>query len=145
MFSTLFDAIRARTVWLVSPASTLAALAIASVVAKAVVLVLESHEKSNSIIAPKEAYGPESTSSVLNRSIFFWLNRVVWNVAVATGAYWYHHYRVLTMIRGCLVSAIGWQTLRINIYAMSDPKAPVTLMSTDVKRILFGLRSFHEF
>ncbi|KAM4057712.1 reverse transcriptase (RNA-dependent DNA polymerase) [Hirsutella rhossiliensis] len=191
MFSTLFDAIRARTVWLVSPASTLAALAIASVVAKAVVLVLESHEKSNSIIAPKEAYGPESTSSVLNRSIFFWLNRVVWNddldlsrlpfprclgkfeveakklrmhaspfrhlevantqdtlaavllhnlieylgqasipeteavVAVATGAYWYHHYRVLTMIRGCLVSAIGWQTLRINIYAMSDPKAPL--------------------
>ncbi|KAF3490889.1 ABC multidrug transporter [Arthroderma uncinatum] len=28
---------------------------------------------------------------------------------------------------------------------MSDPKAAVTLMSTDVERIIFGLRSFHEF
>ncbi|KAF4511346.1 hypothetical protein G6O67_003152 [Ophiocordyceps sinensis] len=252
-FSTLLDAVRARTVWLVYPASTLAALAIASVVAKTAVLVLESHEKSNSIMAPKGTYGPESISSVLNRSIFFWLNRVVWNgartallpgnvdelppemtsaslgspfldawaesrqkrqsfacmralfatlkwpilktllprflllaftvcqpvllhdlienlgqastpgteavgkglvgayalvyigIAVATGAYWYHHYRVLTMIRACLVSAVGWQTLRIDVHAMSDPKAPVTLMSTDVERILFGLRSFHEF
>lgn len=252
-FSTLLDAVRARMVWLVYPASTLAALAIASVVAKTAVLVLESHEKSNSIMAPKGTYGPESISSVLNRSIFFWLNRVVWNgartallpgnvdelppemtsaslgspfldawaesrqkrqsfacmralfatlkwpilktllprflllaftvcqpvllhdlienlgqastpgteavgkglvgayalvyigIAVATGAYWYHHYRVLTMIRACLVSAVGWQTLRIDVHAMSDPKAPVTLMSTNVERILFGLRSFHEF
>ncbi|ETS76400.1 hypothetical protein PFICI_11787 [Pestalotiopsis fici W106-1] len=253
LFSALFDAVRARTSWLLSPGSALAGISIASVVSKAVVLVMELHEKSDYIVAPAEAYGPESTSSVLNRSIFFWLNPLVWNgsrtvlrpgnldgltpemtstslgprfldawagaserrqsyatmrailttlwwpilgtlvprilllafticqpvllqalirylgepstpesesigkgligayalvyigIAVTTGAYWYHHYRVLIMIRGCLVSAVSWQTLKVNTHALADQKSAVTLMSTDVERIIFGLRSFHEF
>ncbi|EFR04178.1 canalicular multispecific organic anion transporter 1 [Nannizzia gypsea CBS 118893] len=66
-------------------------------------------------------------------------------IAVSTGFYWYYHYRVLTMIRGCLVSAIGGKTLQLNTHSVEDPKAAVTLMSTDVERIIFGLRSFHEF
>lgn len=253
LFSSVFDAARARTIWLVAPSSSLADLFIISTVMKVLVLMLESYEKGKYMLSPVNKHRPESTSSVLNRSVFFWLNRVVWNgartvilprdlyeltpemtskslispflgiwknlkqqqrsyasmralastlkwsilmavfprlimlsltvcqpillnklldylgkpsesmskgvgygligayalvyigIAVSTGFYWYHHYRVLTMIRGCLVSAIGWQTLKLNTDAMSDPKAAVTLMSTDVERILFGLRSFHEF
>ncbi|KAM4067622.1 ABC transporter [Hirsutella rhossiliensis] len=89
------------------------------------------------------AYTPETEA--IGKGLIGAYALVYIGMAVTTGAYWYRHYRVLTMIRGCLVSAIGWQTLRINAHAMSDPKAPVTLMSTDVERILFGLRSFHEF
>ncbi|OAL71823.1 ABC multidrug transporter [Trichophyton violaceum] len=70
---------------------------------------------------------------------------VYFGIAMATGFYWYYHYRVLTMIRGCLVSAIGVKTLQLNTHSAEDPKAAVTLMSTDVERIIFGLRSFHEF
>lgn len=253
LFSILFDAARTRTIWLVAPSSLLAELFIISVIMKALIIVLESYEKSKFMLSTVIMYGPEGTSSVLNRSIFFWLNRVVWNgarttflpkdlyelnpemtanslitpffefwikskqqsrtypsmrallstlkwsvllavfprlvmialtvcqplllnelldylgqsseaisedigygligayalvyigMAISTGFYWYHHYRVLTMIRGCLVSAIGWQTLKLNPDAMADSKAAVTLMSVDVERILFGLRSLHEF
>ncbi|EFE43741.1 ABC multidrug transporter, putative [Trichophyton verrucosum HKI 0517] len=70
---------------------------------------------------------------------------VYFGIAISTGFYWYYHYRVLTMIRGCLVSAIGVKTLQLNTHSVEDPKAAVTLMSTDVERIIFGLRSFHEF
>ncbi|OAL68391.1 ABC transporter [Trichophyton rubrum] len=49
------------------------------------------------------------------------------------------------MIRWCLVSTIGVKTLQLNTHSVEDPKAAVTLMSTDVERIIFGLRSFHEF
>lgn len=66
-------------------------------------------------------------------------------IAISTGFYWYYHYRVLTMIRGCLVSAIGGKTLQLNTHSVEDPKAAVTLMSTEVERVTFGLRSFHEF
>ncbi|KAM5457773.1 hypothetical protein McanCB56680_004140 [Microsporum canis] len=66
-------------------------------------------------------------------------------IAISTGFYWYYHYRVLTMIRGCLVSAVGRKTLQLNTHSVEDPKAAVTLMSIDVERIIFGLRSFHEF
>lgn len=70
---------------------------------------------------------------------------VYFGIAISTGFYWYYHYRVLTMIRWCLVSTIGVKTLQLNTHSVEDPKAAVTLMSTDVERIIFGLRSFHEF
>jgi ATP-binding cassette, subfamily C (CFTR/MRP), member 1 len=233
LFSTGFDIIRSRTLWLVAPDSRLTHLFTASIVSKALVLVLESVEKTKHL--PTELYKgrPEETSSILNRSIFYWLNELMlrgsrhlllpddlyelnykmtanqltvayishwrrasktskdaallttfrtlkWQLlaavfprvillaltmcqpiliqelllylslvytgtAVATGFYWYFQYRFLTMVRGCLVSAISWQTARLNIQAISDPKAAVTLMSTDIERITDGLRSLHDF
>jgi ATP-binding cassette, subfamily C (CFTR/MRP), member 1 len=65
--------------------------------------------------------------------------------AVATGFYWYKQYQFLTMVRGCLVSAISWRTANLNILAIGDPKTAVTLMSTDVERITEGLRPLHDF
>ena len=43
------------------------------------------------------------------------------------------------------MSAISWQTARLNILAVSDPKAAVTLMSADIERITEGLRPLHDF
>lgn len=65
--------------------------------------------------------------------------------AVAAGFYWYKQYQFLTMVRGCLVAAISWRTTNLNILAVGDPKAAVTLMSTDVERITEGLRPLHDF
>ena len=49
------------------------------------------------------------------------------------------------MVRGCLVAAISWQPARLNVQAIKDPKAAVTLMSADVERIMDGLRPLHDF
>jgi hypothetical protein len=48
------------------------------------------------------------------------------------------------MIRGSLVTAIFRKTTEVSITAL-DNSAAVTLMSTDVERIIFGLRFMHEF
>ncbi len=48
------------------------------------------------------------------------------------------------MIRGSLVTAIYRKTTEISITAL-DNSAAVTLMSTDVERIVNGLRMIHEF
>ena len=52
-------------------------------------------------------------------------------------------YRVITMLRGSLVSLIYMKTLSISIPTAQDSSA-VTLMSTDVERSGIGLRYMHE-
>ena len=47
------------------------------------------------------------------------------------------------MVRGALVTAIYRKTTEISIVAL-DNSAAVTLMSTDVERIVQGFRSLHE-
>lgn len=48
------------------------------------------------------------------------------------------------MIRGSLVAAIYRKTTEISLTAL-DNSAAVTLMSTDVERIVVGLKALHEF
>jgi ATP-binding cassette subfamily C (CFTR/MRP) protein 1 len=47
------------------------------------------------------------------------------------------------MVRGALVTIIYRKTTEISIAAL-DNSAAVTLMSTDVERIISGFRSLHE-
>ncbi|OJJ99191.1 hypothetical protein ASPACDRAFT_120323 [Aspergillus aculeatus ATCC 16872] len=65
-------------------------------------------------------------------------------VPILTALYWYLHERALFMIRPCLVSAIYKKTTQQPIPA-GDDKAAVTLMSTDVERVMMGLMQLHEF
>lgn len=65
-------------------------------------------------------------------------------VQVSTAFYSHQNYRFVTMIRGALVTAIYRKTTEISLTAL-DNSAAVTLMSTDVERIVLGLRSMHEF
>ncbi|PNY23797.1 Uncharacterized protein TCAP_06269 [Tolypocladium capitatum] len=65
-------------------------------------------------------------------------------MAVSTALYNYFHERVLWKVRGALVTAIYKQTTRSKISTTDDHEA-ITLMSTDIERIRFGLRAFHEF
>jgi len=48
------------------------------------------------------------------------------------------------MIRGVLVTAVYRKTTEISIIAL-DNSAAVTLMSTDVERIVQGMKNLHEF
>ncbi|KAF2720005.1 P-loop containing nucleoside triphosphate hydrolase protein [Polychaeton citri CBS 116435] len=65
-------------------------------------------------------------------------------LAVSTSLYWQLHYRVITMIRGCLVSALNAKLVRLDPTAVSDPQASISLMSTDIQQITLGLNGFHD-
>ncbi|KAJ5408595.1 P-loop containing nucleoside triphosphate hydrolase protein [Penicillium cosmopolitanum] len=66
-------------------------------------------------------------------------------VGLAVSFATYHHKidRMVTKMRGSLVSMIFSKTLRLSSSAVSDASA-ITLMSTDIERIATGLRDMHE-
>ncbi|KAI9848831.1 MAG: hypothetical protein M1837_006347 [Sclerophora amabilis] len=64
-------------------------------------------------------------------------------IAISTASNQHKTYRVITMVRGGLVSIIYRRTLDLSTTALDD-SASVTLMSADVERIGTGMRYMHE-
>ncbi|KAM0556988.1 hypothetical protein ACHAPJ_005667 [Fusarium lateritium] len=64
-------------------------------------------------------------------------------IGVSTAFFGYYQEKAVYMIRGCLVAAIYQKTTQIKITA-ADDSAALTLMSTDVERILFGAWKAHD-
>jgi ABC-type multidrug transport system fused ATPase/permease subunit len=64
-------------------------------------------------------------------------------IAFAQAFYWYYQERTMYMIRGALVGLIYQQTKKSKLSLAEE--APITLMSTDVDRIVQGFLSLHEF
>ena len=62
---------------------------------------------------------------------------------MSTAWYQYLLYRFITMFRGILSSLIYEKTLRIPLGRATDSDA-MTLMSTDIERIVVGLPAVHE-
>ncbi|KAH8821942.1 ABC transporter-like protein [Xylogone sp. PMI_703] len=248
LFSVLFDATRTRTLWLINNGGAITIVFTVSLAVKTVILVLETVEKRRYMDSIDRRKGPEETSGIFDRSVFWWLNPLIktgfskalrtedlypidekmsakvlgtdfeqiwlnsnksgeyrliitliklfkWQImapvlprlyligftfcqplllnrylnflgkptesltvgyglfgaygivyfgfAVSTGFYWHQVYRCVTMIRGSLISAVYKKTTDISTVAL-DSSAAVTLMSTDIERIQFGLRSLHE-
>ena len=77
----LFDITHARTLWLRAADHVnhnIAYISTAAVVIKSVVLILEALDKRRSLRPEYQAYPPEATSSIYNRSFFWWLNPLFW-------------------------------------------------------------------
>ncbi|KAK3903067.1 ABC transporter [Staphylotrichum tortipilum] len=73
----LLDIAHARTSWLRAGDDlgiAIACISIAAVVVKSVVLVLEALSKRRLLRPEYQLYPPEATSSIYNRSFFWWLN-----------------------------------------------------------------------
>jgi hypothetical protein len=73
----LFDITHARTLWLRAVDHVnhnIAYISTAAVVVKFVVLILEALDKRRSLRPEYQAYPPEATGSIYNRSFFWWLN-----------------------------------------------------------------------
>ncbi|KAJ4254441.1 hypothetical protein NW762_010039 [Fusarium torreyae] len=64
-------------------------------------------------------------------------------IGVSSAFFGYYREKAVYMIRGCLVTAIYQKTTQIKITA-ADDSAALTLMSTDVERILFGAWKAHD-
>ena len=62
-------------------------------------------------------------------------------IAFTTAHFRHHIYRSMTMIRGGLATLIYDVTLKLSASAVADGAA-VTLMSTDIDRIVTGLENF---
>ncbi len=73
----LFDVTFTRTLWLRAADDfnyVIAYVSTAAVAVKAIILVLEALEKRRLLRPEYKAYSPEATSSIYNRSFFWWLN-----------------------------------------------------------------------
>ncbi|KAE8552482.1 hypothetical protein EYB25_003860 [Talaromyces marneffei] len=64
-------------------------------------------------------------------------------LAVSKAVYWRQTLRLTTMIRSSLISMIYKQTVCMTAAALTDSEA-ITLMGTDVARIVSNLRNLHE-
>lgn len=76
--SLLFDVARARTLWWIAGCRAPAAVFSASCAVKAVILVLEATEKRSLLKEPYKTRADEALSGVYNRSLFWWLNRLLY-------------------------------------------------------------------
>ncbi|KAK4224267.1 canalicular multispecific organic anion transporter 1 [Podospora fimiseda] len=65
-------------------------------------------------------------------------------IAVSGAFYWYYQERAIYMGRGLLASAVYTKTTEAKLSA-DDDAAPLTLMSSDVERIITGTLKIHEF
>ncbi|KAF6838319.1 hypothetical protein CMUS01_04702 [Colletotrichum musicola] len=74
ILSTIFDAVRLRTLWLKSVGVPIVSLSTASLALKLAILVLEEQSKRRWIIGDKEVWSSEETAGLSNRMGFYWLN-----------------------------------------------------------------------
>ncbi|KAH6623990.1 ABC transporter [Chaetomium sp. MPI-SDFR-AT-0129] len=78
LFATfLFDIVHVRTLWLRAATHVediISYLATAAAAVRAALVVLEALEKRRSLRPEYQAYPPEATTSIYNRTFFWWLN-----------------------------------------------------------------------
>ncbi|KAF5267203.1 hypothetical protein FOXYS1_1935 [Fusarium oxysporum] len=65
-------------------------------------------------------------------------------IAVSDALFWYFHQRSLYMARGCLAAYVYRSTTEGKMSDINDA-AVLTVMSTDVERIIFGFHGLHDF
>lgn len=78
-FTVLFDITQTRTLWLASITSnevTFTRLFTTTVVAKAIIIIFESHEKSDWAQWEGKEHSPEETSGIFSLGAFVWLNQL---------------------------------------------------------------------
>lgn len=81
LISLLLDATQSRTLYLlsyVSAESTYSNLFVTALAVEAVMLLLESQQKTRWIRWDKNDHSPEETSGIFSLGVFLWLNRLFW-------------------------------------------------------------------
>ncbi len=76
VFTLLFDVTRARTLWLLRD-TAVAAVFTGSTTFRCIVLIIELTEKRHLLFAPHRKASPEAVSSIINRALFAWMNRLL--------------------------------------------------------------------
>lgn len=75
--TTVFEVAQVRTLWLLQPLNVLlAVIATASLSLRVLLLVIEVQEKGTYLTPAQEKVSPEFVSGILNRSVYWWINRL---------------------------------------------------------------------
>jgi ATP-binding cassette subfamily C (CFTR/MRP) protein 1 len=75
--TVLLDIARVRTQWLIGADDGVAGALTASLAVKCVLLVLEAAEKRSLLLGLDRTFSRESTSGLISRSAFWWLNSLL--------------------------------------------------------------------
>lgn len=73
----LLDCAISRTLWLLNGTRVVAGLLTSTITLKIVILMFELWEKRSILLSQYRHLSPEVTSSILNRSVFWWLNSLI--------------------------------------------------------------------
>lgn len=82
LLTVLFDAVRLRTLWLMSPSAhvPLAAAETATLAVKVALVLVEAVRKDGLLLkGAKEKFTIEQLAGLYGRSLFFWLGSTLWN------------------------------------------------------------------
>lgn len=74
---------------------------------------------------------------LIGASFFIYLG-----IALSTAMYWYLHFRTIMKLRATLSTAIFAKTCQVSSHTLDD--SVLTLMSTDVSRVVGGIQNVHE-
>lgn len=77
LVNSLLDVSQARTLWLQNESRPLAGLFTTSICFRGIILYLEAFEKKSFLKEPYNKYPPEALGSVINRSMFWWINKLI--------------------------------------------------------------------
>lgn len=76
--SVLFDAVRARTLWLNNVQLSISIIFTITTMIKLAVLILEESGKRRWLLPSKRPWSKEVTSGIFSRTLFAWLDRMMW-------------------------------------------------------------------
>ena len=88
LFSLVFDATQARTLWLLGGSRAITIMLTIGVAVKAVIAWLEAQGKGSLLSPSFQSESPEALSGIYSRSVFWWLNRLLrtgWQKILAFG------------------------------------------------------------
>lgn len=75
--SLLLDIAQVRTLFLIPQLGAIPQVSLSRFVVKFIILILETFEKRRMILPGWKTSSPEATGSVINRSLFIWLNKLL--------------------------------------------------------------------
>ncbi|KAJ0305181.1 hypothetical protein COL5a_010218 [Colletotrichum fioriniae] len=73
LVSLVLDGAILRTMWLSHLSVAISAVFAASFACKAAIVILEAQEKTRYLVSSSSSYGPEETSGIYSRGLFWWL------------------------------------------------------------------------
>lgn len=91
LFTIAFDAVQCRTLWLLGTTKVLAAVSTAKLAWKLIIFALEIHEKRDILLSTWKSLSPESTSGIISRGFFWWLNDLMmrgFSATISLGSLW---------------------------------------------------------
>ncbi|KAF4503421.1 Multidrug resistance-associated 1 [Fusarium agapanthi] len=153
LFTALFDCAIARTLWLLDGAHAVARLFTAATTAKALILISEAWGKRSILRTQYRDLSPETTSGILGRSVFWWINPLM-KLGFSNFVTEHDLYAIENSLLGKILFAQvekSWRTEKAIGWGLTGAWCCVFIglallshMSADTENICMNFASIHE-